>query len=384
MAEIEHFVDPLDKSHEKFSQVRDVKIRVLPRSTQADGKTDLTTVTVGEAVEKGVIANETLGYFVARIHLFLLRIGIDENRLRFRQHMGNEMAHYATDCWDAEIFSSVGWTECVGCADRAAYDLSVHSKKTGKPLVVRQALKEPIVTEKDLPEFTKATMGKKFGKDLPVIVAAIEAMDEAALGGLKRQLEQGSASVTANGKEFALTPDLVTVKRTIIKETTREFTPNVIEPSFGLGRILYMLLEHSWWTREDDPQRGVLSLPILVAPIKVLIVPLSAKDELVPLVQEVSANLRRAGIFSRVDDSSASIGNRYARNDELGTPFGITVDFASVKNRTLTLRERDTTAQLIGSVEDVVHVVSALVNGNITWEDAGKKLEAYHGVQDID
>ena len=93
----------------------------------------------------------------------------------------------------------------------------------------------------------------------------------------------------------------------------------------------------------------VLSLPPLVAPTKVLIVPLSAREEFDPLVMEVctlsephslflffanldffflASKLRKAGVFSRVDDSNTSIGKRYARNDELGTPFGVTLDFA--------------------------------------------------------
>lgn len=86
----------------------------------------------------------------------------------------------------------------------------------------------------------------------------------------------------------------------------------------------------------------------MVAPTKVLIVPLSAKEEFDPLIREVctsfkrwdvdmgrfshiwakASKLRKAGIFSRVDDSNTSIGKRYARNDELGTPFGVTLDFA--------------------------------------------------------
>ena len=49
-------------------------------------------------------------------------------KVRFRQHMNNEMAHYACDCWDAEMLTSYGWIECVGCADRSAFDLSQHSK----------------------------------------------------------------------------------------------------------------------------------------------------------------------------------------------------------------------------------------------------------------
>ena len=76
-------------------------------------------------VEDGIIANETLRCFVARIYLFLPKIGINVKRLRFRQHMANEMAHYATDYWDVEIHNSTGWTECVGCGDRAAYELVI-------------------------------------------------------------------------------------------------------------------------------------------------------------------------------------------------------------------------------------------------------------------
>lgn len=76
---------------------------------------------------QGTVNNETLGYFIGRVYLFLTQLGIDKDRLRFRQHLPNEMAHYAADCWDAEIECSYGWIECVGIADRSAYDLRAHS-----------------------------------------------------------------------------------------------------------------------------------------------------------------------------------------------------------------------------------------------------------------
>lgn len=193
MAEIEHYVDPKDKKHDRFDEIKDVELELLDRHVQASGSTKLTTMRVGDAVSQGVIANETLGYFLARISLFLIKIGIDPTRLRFRQHMSNEMAHYATDCWDAEIQSSFGWTECVGCADRAAYDLSVHSNRTGHPLVARQALKEPIVTERYVPEFNKKSFGKTFGKDTAVVQTVVNGMAEEELAGLKERLAQGSA-----------------------------------------------------------------------------------------------------------------------------------------------------------------------------------------------
>ena len=191
MAEIEHYVDPEDKRHERFHEVRDVVLVLLDRHVQEAGSSTTTKLTVGEAVEKGVIANETLGYFIARIYLFLLKIGINPERLRFRQHMGNEMAHYATDCWDAEIHNATGWTECVGCADRAAYDLSVHTAKTGHPLVVRQALKEPIITEKEVSEWNRKNLGKTFKQDAALIQSLVESMDEPELIRIKGELAQG-------------------------------------------------------------------------------------------------------------------------------------------------------------------------------------------------
>jgi glycyl-tRNA synthetase len=190
MGEIEHYVDPEDKKHERFHEVRDVKITLLDRHVQEAGQNTTKEMTVGKAVEEGVIANETLGYFIVRIYLFLLKIGINPQRLRFRQHMANEMAHYATDCWDAEIHNSTGWTECVGCADRAAYDLSVHSARTGHPLVVRQALKEPIVTEKETPEWNKKNLHKSFKQDARIIQEYVESLDQEKLTELKAKSEE--------------------------------------------------------------------------------------------------------------------------------------------------------------------------------------------------
>jgi len=81
-------------------------------------------------VVQGIVDNETLGYFIARTYLFLTGIGINKEQLRFRQHLQNEMAHYAQDCWDAEIECSYGWFECVGLADRSAFDLKAHTVLT--------------------------------------------------------------------------------------------------------------------------------------------------------------------------------------------------------------------------------------------------------------
>jgi len=89
MAKIEHFVDLLDKSHEYFHEAKDVRLRFLPNEVQSQGKTELVEMTVGKAVAEKIVNNQTLGYFLSRVYLFLVRIGIDPEWLRFRQHMEN-------------------------------------------------------------------------------------------------------------------------------------------------------------------------------------------------------------------------------------------------------------------------------------------------------
>lgn len=121
----------------------------------------------------------------------------------------------------------------------------------------------------------------------------------------------------------------------------------------------------------------VLSFPPTIAPTKVLLVPLSAHPDFRPLIQRLSQKLRQLGISSRVDDSSATIGKRYSRNDELGTPLGITVDFQSLKDRTFTLRDRDSMKQVRSDEEKICTAIKSIVEGQKTWADVQKELPEF-------
>ncbi|KAI1072821.1 hypothetical protein LB507_003007 [Fusarium sp. FIESC RH6] len=387
MAEIEHFVDPEGgKKHHRFHEVEDVELVLLDRDTQLSGKTETRTVKIGQAVKEGLVDNETLGYFLARIHQFLQKIGIDMTKLRFRQHMANEMAHYACDCWDAELFTSSGWIECVGCADRSAYDLSVHAKKTGAPLVVREQRETPLVIEEWQIDIERKKFGPQFKKDAKTVEAALLATPQEQREKLAKELsDNGSITLevagVADGK-VQISKDSVAIEFRKRVENTREFVPNVIEPSFGIGRILYSLMEHSFWTRGTeggDEARGVLSFPPTVAPTKVLLVPLSSNPQFKPLLKQLSQRLRSAGISSRVDDSSASIGKRYSRNDELGTPLGITIDFQTAQDGTVTLRDRDSTNQVRAEQEKIIDAIKSLVDGSKSWAQIESELPKFEG-----
>ncbi|OAA45374.1 glycyl-tRNA synthetase 1 [Metarhizium rileyi] len=381
MAEIEHFVDPeSSKTYDRFNEVAGIELPFLDKNTQLSGKTAISTMSIGKAVEMRLVDNETLGYFLARVYLFLLKIGADSRKVRFRQHLDNEMAHYACDCWDAELLTSYGWIECVGCADRSAYDLTVHSRETGIPLTVKEARVTPLKVTEWKATLEKKLVGLRFRSDAKKIGTAIDQLDQDDLGRLATEIAETGA-MTISTDELAdgatsveLSSELCSIKRVTRLETVREYTPNVIEPSFGIGRILYSILEHVYWSRPQDAAREVLSLPVIVAPTKVLLVPLSNCAGFKPVIKRLAARLRAIGVANTIDSSSVSIGKRYARNDELGTPLAVTVDFDTLKDESITLRERDSTVQVRASEDEIIEAIRNLVSGGETWSQVSERL----------
>ncbi|XP_010530803.1 PREDICTED: glycine--tRNA ligase, mitochondrial 1 [Tarenaya hassleriana] len=370
LAEIEHFVDPENKSHPKFSDIANLEFLMFPREEQMSGQS-AKKLCIGEAVAKGIVNNETLGYFIGRVYLFLTRLGIDPERLRFRQHLANEMAHYAADCWDAEIECSYGWIECVGIADRSAYDLRAHSDKSGVPLVAQEKFSEPREVEKLVIAPVKKELGLAFKGTQKNVVEALEAMNEKEAMEMKAALEsKGEVEfyVCTLGKNVTVKKNMLSISKEKKKEHQRVFTPSVIEPSFGIGRIIYCLYEHCFFMRPSkagDEQLNLFRFPPLVAPIKCTVFPLVQNQQYEEVTKVISKELTSAGISHKIDITGTSIGKRYARTDELGVPFAITVDSAT----SVTIRERDSKDQVRVSLEEAASVVSSVVEGRKTWKD---------------
>lgn len=107
--------------------------------------------------------------------------------------------------------------------------------------------------------------------------------------------------------------------------------------------------------------------------------PLSSNEKFKPLLKTLSQRLRTTGISNRIDDSSATIGKRYSRNDELGTPLGITIDFQTVQDGTLTLRDRDSTTQVRADEDKIIEAIKSLVDGSKKWADIEAELPKFEG-----
>jgi glycyl-tRNA synthetase len=169
MGEIEHFVDPLDKTHPKFKSVETDVLPLWSAECQETGAEPISDLTLRQALDQGVIMNETMCYFMARSYKFLVSVGINADAIRFRQHRSKEMAHYAKDCWDAEVETSYGWIEVAGHADRSCFDLEKHAQKTKVGLNAARPLKEPKKVMEIFVSLNKKALGKSFKKEGQVI-----------------------------------------------------------------------------------------------------------------------------------------------------------------------------------------------------------------------
>ena len=362
MMEVEVFVDPEEgKTHPRFDAIAGKAITLVPNAT---GKA--TSMTLGDAVARKMIANRALAYYIALTHEYLTGVGLDPARLRFRQHLKTEMAHYANDCWDAEFESArFGWVECVGIADRSAYDLTQHETHSGVPLRALRRYDTPKeVTRTGVFPITKV-IGPRFKGDAKAVGDALKAVDA-------KTVQPGKPiKVKVGDKTVEVPPDAFEVKTVTEKMAGDSFTPHVIEPSYGLDRILYATLEHNFHEAETkDEETGEkttyvrLRLPPRMSPVKVGVFPLVNKQNLPEIAADLDRRLREAGLNTQYDDTG-SIGRRYARMDEIGTPFCVTVDFETVeegpKKRTVTVRQRDSGEQVRVKMAGLVEWIRASV-----------------------
>ena len=331
MAEAEIFFDPEDKTHSSFNSVKDKEIQLF------DNKKEM-KMPLETAVKNKVINNQALAYYMYLTQQFLMDAGVDPKKFRFRKHADNELAHYATECWDAELFSErFGWIECVGIADRSAYDIGAHINESGTDMYALRKYDKPKTVEvkKIVPKMD--VLGPLFKGKAGKIKELLENIDVK---------DTKKVSIVLDGETIKIPDNCYSVVQTKEKVTGERFIPHVIEPSYGIDRILYCILEHNYSeTKKKGEEYHLLKLKPRVAPIKVGVFPLIGDDKLIHIAQEIDQDLRNAGIATFYDEGG-TIGRRYARMDEVGTPFCITVDHDTLEDNTVTIRDRDTTKQI--------------------------------------
>jgi len=155
-------------------------------------------------------------------------------------------------------------------------------------------------------------------------------------------------------------------------KTNSKVIPRVIEPTFGMERVFLAVLTKAY-NYDQERDYVVLKIPPKLAPVKAAIFPIVKKPEFTEVAESIVRDLKKD--FNVAYDKSGSIGRRYARNDEIGTPFCITVDDKSLVNKDCTVRDRDSQKQIRVKVKDLKDVIRKLIDGDVGFESAGKLVK---------
>ncbi|MFC7071520.1 glycine--tRNA ligase [Halovenus rubra] len=363
-AELEHFIDP-DTDEPPLERVEDVVIPLYSVTEQQSDDGGVQEMTVREAVDEGIIETDWLAYYLGLSKRWYERIGVDMDRFRYRQHLSGELSHYASECWDAEGELGGDWAELTGFATRGSYDLDKHAEYTGEEFSVFQQYDEPVTVERPTVDPEMSFFGPEFGG------AAGDIVDELASLAERNPDAFDSSTVTldVDGETYEVPTEKTGFTIEEVTESGEQVTPHIIEPSFGVGRLVYTVLAHSYQQDKiDGEERTRLALPPEVAPTTVGVFPLMDKDGLGERARELANDLREAGLEVTYDDSGA-IGRRYRRQDEVGTPFCVTVDYDTLDESTVTVRERDSTEQVRVPISELAETLCTLRDGNVAFRE---------------
>ena len=393
-AELEQFIDP-EEDEPPLDDVADVEVTLYPATEQNADDGDYIETTIGDAVDEDIITSPWVAYFLGVAHGWYEAVGVDMDRFRFRQHLTGERAHYAADCWDAE--SEVGaagtaarsasgddeepraegnWIEIAGFAYRGDYDLQKHGEHSEDRFTVFKRYDEDRTVERATVDPDMAALGPAFGGAAGDVADALETLAEEE----PDAFDGDEVAVEIDGEEHTVDTDVANFAIEERTEAGKHITPHVVEPSFGVGRTVYTLLDHAYSEDTVDAEpRTYLSLDPEIAPTDVAVFPLvSNEGELLAVADEVADALRDAGLAVTYDESG-SIGRRYRRQDEVGTPFCVTVDQDGLEGdseTTVTLRERDSAAQIRLPVDEVVGELEELLAGERAFADLRETYRA--------
>jgi glycyl-tRNA synthetase len=366
IADIEFFFDPDEPNCYLLKDFENETLRLVLAESKLRGSEETVEVTVREALEKGLIKIPWQAVFMALAKRLLMDLGVPAEKQRFIEKLPWERAHYSLQSFDQEVYvDRWGWIEVSGHAYRTDYDLKRHMQYSGADTRVFKEYEKPIEIEKTVVKPLMAKLGPVFKDKAQKIAEMLE----------ETPPEEIEASFKGKGYymlgEYKILPEHVEITRCRVTEKGRRFIPHVVEPSFGLDRLVYVTLEYAYRVKED---RVILSFPRDVAPIQVGVYPLVSRDGLPEKAMQVYKLLVDEGFVAEYDEAG-SIGKRYARADEAGIPLGITIDYQTLKDDTVTVRDRDTWKQVRNKIAVLPELLYRYFRNKISFEDLGEPLK---------
>jgi glycyl-tRNA synthetase len=297
----------------------------------------------------------------------LVDLGVPAEKQRFIEKLAWEKAHYSSQSFDQEVLvDRWGWVEVSGHAYRTDYDLTCHMKASGVDMTVYKEYANPVEKEEFVVKPIMAKLGPAYKGEAGKVAALLTKIPAQEVADALQK--QGFFMI----ENYKIMPEQVDISRQKIVVRGTRFVPHVVEPSFGSDRLFYVALEYAYGVKDD---RVVLSFPRSIAPIQVGVYPLMSKDGLDNKAVEVHRLLASEGFMVELDEAG-SIGRRYARADEAGVQLGLTIDYTTLEDGTITLRDRDSWLQVRTSIKDLSQLLHSYFQGKINFKDLGTLIES--------
>lgn len=366
IADLEFFFDPEEPNCCLLKDVENetLALYLAPERLKCSEKT--VEVTVKQAIAQKLIRSEWQAFFMAMAKKLLMEIGVPPENQRFIEKTQWEKAHYAGQSFDQEVYvNRWGWIEVSGHAHRTDFDLSSHMKASGADLRVYKEYPTPIEEEQLIVKPIMTKMGPAFKAEAAKAAALIA---EAAAEEVATQFKKNGFYIAG---AYKILPEHVEVSRQKCVLRGKRFIPQVVEPSFGCDRLFYVALEYAYGVKDD---RVVMSFPRGIAPTQLGVYPLVSKDGIAKKAREVHQLLVDEGLAAELDETG-SIGRRYARADEAGVPLGITVDYQTLKDGTVTIRDRDSWQQVRTRINSLAELLHKYFQEKINFNDLGTLLK---------
>ncbi len=365
--DLEFFFDPEEPQCERLKEVENETLRLLPAERVLKGVDEPVEVTVKDALSKRLIKTEWQAFFMALSKRFLAALGVPEEKQRFIEKLDWERAHYSVQGYDQQAYlERWGWVEISGHNYRTDYDLKHHMEFSGADMTAFKRHKKPIMKEEVNVKPVASKIGPAFKENTSRVINLLSTVD---VGELEASFKKQGFHII---ESFKVLPEHVEITRKKVKERGKRFIPHVVEPSFGSDRLFYATLEYAYETKDG---RTLLSLPRDLAPIQVGVFPLVSKDGLPEKAKQVCQVLTEAD-FTVEYDESGSIGRRYARADEVGTPIGVTIDYETLEDETVTIRSRDTWKQVRNKIAELPALFHAYFNCKKEFEELGPLVKS--------
>ncbi|MEN2998990.1 MAG: glycine--tRNA ligase [Acidilobaceae archaeon] len=354
--EMEYFIDPEDKedSCPFFEERAGTKLKVLSYEAKIKGS-EPQSFTVEEAVREKVIVDRCLAYWMAVGQEFVEGLGVPAQEIVFVEKGPSERAHYSTQTFDQVVRTSRwGWIEVAGHSYRGDYDLSRHMSYSKTDLTVFKQYKEPVNVKVKRVVVDKGVLGRLFREKTLEVFSKLQSLPPEEV---EKQLSR-EGRVVVDG--YVVSREALRVEEVEERVTGKKVVPHVVEPSFGADRALYVTFEYAYREREG---RVILAFPRSIAPVQAAVFPLLENDpELLKVAREIYGALVREGFYVLYDDTG-SIGRRYARADELGVPAAVTVDYKTLEDTTVTVRDRDSWNQVRVRAEELPGALRKFLRG---------------------